>query len=987
MVLADAECNGVGGRVRMAPEGADSSDKVTPTRRLEFGNELPGVELAVARRAWEKDVMAFFVPRSRVAFTRDPLLELKLDDSQEGVERRERGGVSSVTSSLTAGNPVEVLQQTSQLQEDFNAEERHHCMGEYSECKPPLYSFPRGTLEEEEEQVVSIRGVIYRNTGMLNLHNSKQSLTRMERDLSSPRLIPTPESHILGPQGVSPATTDCAPTLVMQECSPCQGGNTVCLRSWNAQEQQDVGVVVGFTGYTFPEDNDEGCGKGASLPDVTGEGLLDSCSQDNVMGRGGVGKEEKEDSSYLPSVLLEIRNGRGVEEDTPLFHRVTAVRRQAAEGSLSTIGPARPQYTEGMRVQGRWGCQWFDAVITEEEKNGYVQIRWDGDGSLLHVKLREIRLPQEKGKRNGMKRWNSSKSNSVMTATQLVELMENETSHKLSLKAELGLTPLDKDEWVGPSFFSLYVTPAAQSRLAAKCSVLTKLKERGIFVVESPLQLERSPLMSFTGQRRAGPGVSFFVVADEDVEKDDGIIVTLAHAMGLSAISLKWLEELGTGVAEEYQHVRIPKPKDLIGQGSDACVRWRLLSSKEGRFLSKKLIYLTGDDADATFFLQVCGGTVTLQPPKDGDPLPHYVYVAPGKRAHITPSMSSVALLEKPWLVHRIHEFFFALPPSRHGQNSIDAIRNSIPASPVSGVKHPREEEEEETMEQKLKESEAVPSSTAVAVRGASRVMVASCAEAPPVLEGEDYYFRMPPVSRHKRSAGGKNEALVVELGRVVRLAGGDAVTMRIYEVKHRVLRQNPRTGALENQTTVYLGLRTANVTVADLIFSIPVYVVDASQMQHVYVLESPPRSIGATVGGGIESQQIQVKKTEEEEVSNQRCMDDKASPSVCPAGLSFGSVPGGVHTCSVNQESRALKEIVVNGWQIRPGVDVWFHDHFSSAQTVSFTSESRSKGRVQTIQCVATGVVLVLHRTNFIEDSDGSKVVVITPDMVTALV
>ncbi|ESL09808.1 hypothetical protein TRSC58_02467 [Trypanosoma rangeli SC58] len=675
MVLADAERNGVAGHVRTVPEGVGSSDKVTPTRRLEFGKELAGVESAVSRGALEKDVTAF-VPMSRIAVTRDPLLELKLDDSQEGVERRERGGVSSVTPSLTAGNPVEVLQQTSQLQEDFNAEERHHCMGDYSESKPLLYSFPRATLEEDEEQVVSIRGVIYPNTDMFNLQNSKQSLTRMERDLSSPRLIPTPESHVLGLQGVSQATTDCAPTLVVQECSPCQGGNTVCLRSWNAHEQQDVGVVVDFTGYTFSEDNDEGCGRGASLPDVSAECLLALCSQDNAMGRKEMGEGKKEYSSHLPSVLPERRNGRGVEEDAPLFHRVTAVRRQAAEGSLSTIDPARPQYTEGMRVEGRWGCQWFGAVITEEEKNGYVQIRWDGDSSLLHVKLREIRLPREKGKKDGKKRWNFLKSNSVMTATQLVELMENETSHKLSSKAELGLTSLDKDEWVGPSFFSLYLTPAVHSRLAGKCSVLTKLKERGILVVESPLQLERGLLTSSTGQRRAGQCASFFVVADEDVEKNDGIIVTLAHAMGLSAISLKWLEELETSVAEGCQHVRVPKPKDLIGQGSDACVRWRLLSPKEERFLSKKRIYLTGDDADATFFLQVCGGTVTLQPPKDGDPLPHYVYVAPGKRAHITPSMSSVALLEKPWLVHRIHEFFLHFP--HHGMVKITQAWSKI---------------------------------------------------------------------------------------------------------------------------------------------------------------------------------------------------------------------------------------------------------------------------------------------------------------------
>ncbi|RNF18266.1 uncharacterized protein Tco025E_04578 [Trypanosoma conorhini] len=977
----------VAGDGQIMSEVACSSERPTPSRRLEFSCDSAVVKgVTDARRAWEKDVTAFLVSQSHMSLARDPLLELKLDDSQEGVERRERGGVSSMPSPLAAGNPMEVLQQrSSRLHDDFKFEKRHLCTGEMPESKPPPCACASRAAEEEEEQVVSGRGVVYSDAGMFNPYNLNEGVTRMERDCSSPCLIPTPESHTLGPQGVSQATTDCAPTLVVREFSSCQGANTGPPRPCNAEEQQDAVAGDGCTGEALQESGDEGCGEGAVPPGDSAEGVLVLCERHDVVGRGEVGGKKQNWSLHLPSIQPKGKNGGDVEEDAPLFHRVPAVRRKAAAGAASTMDLSRTRYTEGMRVEGKWGCQWFGAVVTEQEKNGYVQIRWDADGSLLHVKLREIRPLQEKERKNGTKERNLVSSNSVMTATQLVEIMDNETPNKLSLKEELGPTPWDTVDLVNPSSLTLYLTPTAHSRLAGKVSALTKLKERGTLVVESPAQLEPSALAASAGERRPEPRMSFFVVADEDVEEDDGIMIAVAHAMGLSTISLRWLEELEIDVADECQQVRVPKLKDLIGQGSDARVRWRLLPLKEERFLSKKRVYLAGDDAEVAFLLQVCGATVTLQPPMDGDSPPHYVYVAPGRRARITPGISSVALLEKSWLLHRIHEFFLALPPPRRDSSSTGVVGNLLLAGPVSGVKRPREEEEER-METKPNLAEAVPSSTAVAVSGSSRVMASSSTEALPVLEGEDYYFRVPQVSKYKMDARRRNEAPVVELGRVVRIVGGGIVTMRIYEVKHRVLRQNPRTGCLENQTSVYLGLRAANVTVADLIFSIPVYVVDASQMQHVYVLESPPRSVDASAGSGVEGQKTQLMKTEDEEVSNWQCMDDKASLSVCPAGLSSGSVPLGVHTRSGNQESRVLKEIIVNGWQIRPGVDVWFHDHFSSAQMASSSSERRSKGRVQTIQCVAAGVVLVVHRKNSIEDADGSRVAVITPDMVTAL-
>ncbi|CAG9578328.1 conserved hypothetical protein [Leishmania major strain Friedlin] len=98
----------------------------------------------------------------------------------------------------------------------------------------------------------------------------------------------------------------------------------------------------------------------------------------------------------------------------------------------------------GTRVEGRWGRQWFPAVISEAPRNGFVQVEWEEDGSRLHLRLREVRLlpGAAAAKRAGAvpaiheaDRCAASVgggaaategAHDVLTATQLVALMEEE---------------------------------------------------------------------------------------------------------------------------------------------------------------------------------------------------------------------------------------------------------------------------------------------------------------------------------------------------------------------------------------------------------------------------------------------------------------------------------------------------------------------------------------------------------------------------------
>ncbi|KAG5473126.1 hypothetical protein CUR178_03044 [Leishmania enriettii] len=119
---------------------------------------------------------------------------------------------------------------------------------------------------------------------------------------------------------------------------------------------------------------------------------------------------------------------------------------ESATGEGSTITDADVGVEDlrvGTRVEGRWGRQWLAAVISEAPRNGFVQIKWEEDGSLLHVRLREVRLlpgptdPKRVGAESASHEHKGGAAaaggtvareveGEVLTATQLVALMEEE---------------------------------------------------------------------------------------------------------------------------------------------------------------------------------------------------------------------------------------------------------------------------------------------------------------------------------------------------------------------------------------------------------------------------------------------------------------------------------------------------------------------------------------------------------------------------------
>ncbi|KEG12314.1 hypothetical protein DQ04_01811090 [Trypanosoma grayi] len=989
-------------------------EATTPTRKLEFGNGSGVTNNGSTLRVWEKDIAVFLASKPGPSLVADPLCQLRLGDREELNEHRKPAGTDSVTSStpVPARSQLEAQRETTRQGCGGKGDRMSYHNGSPSTKKMHNPSPSGATVDDEEERVIiggevpnSVADHFYRHRLMAN------SPAR-ERVSLTPRLIPTPDGPMCRAQMASQYTADIAPTLAVQDLSPSRDAGGIPQYIWTYESQRDAAAVTSVAAAVarmngaLPETIDDGCLKetptvlSQSLP-LTAPVLGDSIDKvsrpsqaDDVQQYIEEEGEEKEALVIPPPLSLASSTGEADDDDdddAPFFHRVTSVRARLASRAGSSTATSKPHYRVGMRVEGQWGRGWFGAVVTEEEKNGFVQIRWDQDGSMLHLKVKEVRQPRGKVSNDSKSTEDKPAVPPLMRATQLVELMDNETPVRLpSVENERKLGDADGDIWVSPSILTLYLAQDEKNYSADSSRVLNVLVERGaVVVMVSPSHLEFLGEDGALAWRQQMQRMFFFVLSEDAVGEGYEMGITLAHAMGVSAVSVKWLQRLASSIGEECQRVCIPKPQELLGQGSDTDVRWRPLSRDE-RFLGRKIVYLAGEDTDIEFLIVACGGAVKHQASANGAPSPHYVYVAPGRRAQIPPTAMSVALLEKSWLIHRIHEFFLALPPSQLVQESCgNAPSSPLLAGLTAGAKRVRQQQEEEEEDDDDEELIGAQSPTRRTNCGVNRTPTPP-GDALEVVKGEDYYFRVAPVGR-------SNEAPEVALGRVVSL-GDDSnrVMMRLYEVKHTVLRQNPCTGGLESHTTVYLGTRTANVSVEDLIFTIPVYVVDASQMRHVYTLESPPRgadastAAAAAAAAAATTTAISVKE-EEGVMRQQRPVDAQPSVALCPSGPPLASLSRMTYMRSGNQQQHqqgvVFSEILINGWRVRSGVDVYFHDGLPSGQSGMSAPVRESVGRVQMIQRVAFGVVLVVHKAEANSIFGGSKMVVITPDMVTGVV
>ncbi|GET90737.1 hypothetical protein, conserved [Leishmania tarentolae] len=166
----------------------------------------------------------------------------------------------------------------------------------------------------------------------------------------------------------------------------------------------------------------------------------------SVTEKNASGSDERVLRSPQRSGFDDARNGgySPAASDVPT-RTLPRSARKSSMGLKSAITGATVDvqvFRVGTRVEGRWGRQWFPAVISEAPRNGFVQIEWE-DGSRLHLRLREVRLVpgtatvKRAGTVSVIRDANPSAASAgeatstegdhaVLTATQLVTLMEEE---------------------------------------------------------------------------------------------------------------------------------------------------------------------------------------------------------------------------------------------------------------------------------------------------------------------------------------------------------------------------------------------------------------------------------------------------------------------------------------------------------------------------------------------------------------------------------
>eukprot|EP00796_Vickermania_ingenoplastis_P005881 gene5881-4200_t len=98
--------------------------------------------------------------------------------------------------------------------------------------------------------------------------------------------------------------------------------------------------------------------------------------------------EDSNDKKKGATAAKKSRKSAGPSSKRSGTSSTTANTTSAANANAAAIVLLKA----GMKVEGRWGRNWYAAEVVEDQRGNYVQIRWAADQSVLHLKRREVRL-------------------------------------------------------------------------------------------------------------------------------------------------------------------------------------------------------------------------------------------------------------------------------------------------------------------------------------------------------------------------------------------------------------------------------------------------------------------------------------------------------------------------------------------------------------------------------------------------------------------
>ncbi|SCU67685.1 uncharacterized protein TEOVI_000680600 [Trypanosoma equiperdum] len=521
---------------------------------------------------------------------------------------------------------------------------------------------------------------------------------------------------------------------------------------------------------------------------------------------------------------------------------------------------ARADFNVGLRVLVQREGEWLFATVVSREENGYVDVCLEGNGTTIRSTTSNLRVDEAKTGSSTERKISSGKdekcaplvSSPKQTNLEVIGMSEA-TSPNLTAPEKTQTGPCEEvsSKRVHPSVILMYVSPTVGERLGKDAlHVLRNLTKSGTTLVDSPQKLQGASQRIMSAKEQYGVpqqcgkhlwGICFVLVSGTAEHYAREVrIIDEAHAVGISAVSLKWLERLHNEGSWNASSVSLPYPEELMDQNDGGVFRCSLLREAE-RTLRQHLVYIPIADPDIENLIELSGGKVTrtLPPNKQNCPGPsdpHWIYVKDGNQNPLRTSHPSIKTLSLERLRKRIHSYFATLPSSFSGQD--DCTCFDVKADGTLVDKCLKTQDDENT---------ASDGETAASKMGGEEhdftLFARPCdyptREEPKILPGEDYYFRLP---RGDDREGQINQAFPVAMGRVLNVNGSSAhgrtVTMQLYRITRVYHVQDPQTGSITSRQCVCLGPETVSVMESDLIFDTGPFVFPLEAMQHLYILE-----------------------------------------------------------------------------------------------------------------------------------------------------
>nr|CCD15800.1 unnamed protein product [Trypanosoma congolense IL3000] len=519
-------------------------------------------------------------------------------------------------------------------------------------------------------------------------------------------------------------------------------------------------------------------------------------------------------------------------------------------------------FTVGMPVEVHMDALWHSATVIESEKDGHVVVNVCEDETVLRLPVGMVRRASLMDS-DGTESAHYFVEEPIIRHPNVVDICATAgsgnkpvCSQGVTLNARCGYTQDNEiGGWVHPSTLVIFVEPRANESLSCGSRlVLESLVKLGLTVVQCLEELESSRSAADSGLQGKGgqyctrhySGVYFVVVSvSENSAKEEAYNVVAAHAMGISAVSVQWLERLYSDGAWNQRRVGLPLRDELVGQGSCDILRYHLLR-REQRVFTSNVVYVPECEHEIELLIELCGAVVTHTLPQhdEVDVVGHFAYVNVIGQFQETGEFHSFQQVDRPWLFHRIHEFFAELPPTR-GEQSACNCDNVTDYNALSN-KHRRDETWGRGAFDECYLRPDLTDSSAAHVRSELYPLRPTCAtdEMNEIRVGDDYYFCIPSKSP---SDNRNSETRSVGIGRVLEVtndkSGHRSVTMRIYQSKETERSQGEHDNRnLNSHQRIYMGTQSVVVKESDLVFDTPVYVLKASEMAHLFIVESPPR-------------------------------------------------------------------------------------------------------------------------------------------------